>query len=70
MPRRHEANPQENNNAEVRSQQSRVAILLKSHRRTDTLPKMLSTSTEHLPQGKHLWWTASARQKNFKRLKL
>ena len=33
---KHEANPQENNNAEAQAQQSRFATLLKSHSRTDT----------------------------------
>ena len=67
---RHEANPQENSNAEVRSQQSRFATLLKSHPRRETPPKIRSTSAEPPPPGKHFWETASACQKNFKRLKL
>ena len=65
---KHEANPQENNNAEEQPQQGRFATLLKSHSRTDTPPKNRSTSAEHLPPGEHLWGTASACQKNFKRL--
>ena len=50
---RHEANPQENTNAEARSQQSRFATLLKSHSCTDTPPKIHSTSAEHPPPGEH-----------------
>ena len=69
MLRKHEANPQENN-AEARRQQSRFATLLKSHPHTDMRPKICSTSAEHPPLGEHLWGTASACQKNFKRLKL
>ena len=65
-----EANPQENNNAELQSQQSRLATLLKSHPRTDTPPKIPSTSAEQPPPGEHLWGTASACQKNFKKLRL
>ena len=59
VPCKHKANPQENNSAEVRSQQSRFATLLKSHPRTDTPPKILSTFAEHPPPGEHLWGTAS-----------
>ena len=66
---RHEANPQENNNAEARSQQSRFATLLKPHPRTDTPPKIRSTSADHLPPGVNLWGTASACQNNFKIMK-
>ena len=67
---RQEANSQEKNNTEVRSQQSRFATLLKSQPYIDTLPKIRSTSSEHSPPEKHLWGTASACQKNFKRFKL
>ena len=67
---KHEANPQENNNAEARSQQSRSATLLKLHQRTDTPLKIRSTSAKHPPLGEHIWGTACACQKNFKRLKL
>ena len=67
---KHEANPQENNNAEARSQQNRLATLLKSHPRTDTLPKICSISIEHPSPGVHLCGTAFACQKNFKRLKI
>ena len=67
---KHEANPQENNNAEAQPQQSRFATLLKSHPRTVTPPKIRSTFAEHPPPGEHLWGTASACQKNFKRLEL
>ena len=68
--RKHEAIPLENNNAEARSQQSRLTALLKSHPRTDTPPKNRSTSAEHPPPEEHLWGTASACQKNFKKRKL
>ena len=64
-----ETNPQENN-AEARSQQSRFATLLKSQPRTDSPPTICSTSAEHPSPGDHLWGTASACQKNFRRLKL
>ena len=63
---RHEANPQENKNAEAQFQQSCFPTLLKSHPFTDTPQKIRSTSTEHPPPGEHLWGTASACQKNFK----
>ena len=36
------------------------AALLKSHPRTDTLPKNRSASVENPPPGEHLWGTASA----------
>ena len=65
---KHEVNPQENNNAEVQSQQSRFATLSKSHPRTDTFPKICSASAEHPPPGEHLWGTASACQKYVKDL--
>ena len=65
---KHEANPQENNNAEAQPRQSRLAALLKSHPRTDMPPKIRSTSAERPPPGEHFWGTASACQKNFKRL--
>ena len=67
---RHEANPQEYNNAEARSQQSRFATLLKLHALTNMPPKIRSTSAEHPPPGKHVWGTSSTYQENFKRLKL
>ena len=67
---KHEVNPQVNNNVEAQLQQSRFATLLKSHSRTDAPPKIRSTSGEHPPPDKHLWGTASACQKNFKRLEL
>ena len=70
MLRRHQVNPRLNNNAEARSQQSRFATLLKSHPGTDTPPNIRSTSAEYPTPGEHLWGTASACQKNFKRLKL
>ena len=60
MLRKHEANPLENNNTEAQSQQSRFAALLKLHPRTDTPPKIRSTSTEHPPPEEHLRGTASA----------
>ena len=56
---KYEANPQENNRAEARPQQSRFATLLKSH------PRIQSTLAEHL--GEHLWETAPVCQKSFKR---
>ena len=61
-----EANPQEDNNAEARIQQSRFATLLKLHPRTDTPPKIYCTSAEHPILGEQIWRTASAFQKNFK----
>ena len=48
---KHGENPKEKNNTEARSQQSCFAILLKTYPRTDTLPKIRSTSAEHLPPG-------------------
>ena len=39
---KHEAKPQEINYAESRSQQDRIATLLKSHPRADTPPKKLA----------------------------
>ena len=65
-----EANPQENNNSEAQPQQIRFATLLKSHPRTGTPSKIRSTSAEHPSPGEHIWGTASACQKNFKRLDL
>ena len=70
MFRKHEANPQEKNNAEVQFQQSCFLTLLKSHPDADTAPKICSTTTEHPLLGEHLGKTASACQKNFKRLNL
>ena len=67
---KHEANPQENNNAEARSQQSRFETLLKSHPCTDAPPKIRSTPEEGPPPGEHLCGIACAYEKNFKRLKL
>ena len=59
-------------------QQCRSAISTKllcsfikiTHPHTDTHPKIRSTLAEHPPPGEHLWGTASAYQKNFKRVKL
>ena len=65
---KHEANPQENNNAEASTQQNRFATLLKSHPRTETPQKICSTSAEHPSPGEHFWGTASACQNNFKYL--
>ena len=48
---KHEANFQEKNHAEAQSQQSRFATLLKSHPRTDMLPKFRGTHAEHSPSG-------------------
>ena len=56
--------------AEARSPQSRLAILLKSHRRTDASPKICSTPVEHPSLGERLWETASVCHKSFKRHKL
>ena len=70
MLRKHEANLQENNIAEARSQQSRFATLLKSHPRTDKSSKIRSTSAEHAYPGENQRETASACKKNFKRLKI
>ena len=67
---KYEANPQENNRAEARSQQSRFATLLKSHPHTDVPPKIQSTPVEHLSLGEHLWETARVCQKSFKKYKL
>ena len=67
---KHEANRQENNHAEARSQKSCFATLLKSHPYTDAPPKILSTSAEDPLPGEHFWRTASACQKSFKKLKL
>ena len=67
---KHEANPQENNNAKAQSQQSCFATLLKSHPHTDMSLKIRSTSAEHPSPGEHLWGTASACQKNFEILEL
>ena len=67
---KYEANPQENNRAEARSQQSRFAALLKSHPRTDAPPRIQSTTTEHLSPGEHLWETAPVCLKSFKKYKL
>ena len=66
---RHEAKPQENKNAEARSQQNCFATLLKSHTRTSTPPKIRSTSAEHAPLGDHLWGAVSTcEKKNLKDL--
>ena len=48
------------------------ATLLKSPMRMDTPPKIcsISASAERPPPGEYLWGTASACQKNFKRLKV
>ena len=62
MPRKHEANPQENNNAEARSQQSHFGTLLKAHPRTDAPLEIRSTSAEHPPPREHLWRNAPACQ--------
>ena len=69
MLHQHDANPQENN-AEERRQQSCFATLLKLYPRTDMPLKVYSTSAENPPPKEYLWATASACQKNFKRLKL
>ena len=64
---KHEANPEENNNAEARSQQSRFATLIKTYLPTDTSPKICKTSAEHPPLGEHPRGIASFDM--FKRLK-
>ena len=61
---KYEANPQENHNAVVQSQQNLFASLLKSHPRTCSPRKIRSTFTELL-RG-----TTSACQKKSKRLNL
>ena len=48
---RHEENPQENNNAEARSQQSRFVVLLKSHPRTDTHPRKFAAHPQNTSSG-------------------
>ena len=50
---KHEADPQENKNAEGPSKQSLFATFLKSHQRTDA-PKLRSTLSAHFPPGEHL----------------
>ena len=60
-----EANPQEDNNAEARSQQCRFALLLKLHPHKDMLSNIRSTSAEHPRPGDHLRVTAFACQKIF-----
>ena len=50
---KHEANPQESSHAEVQSQQSRFATLLKSNPRTDVPLKISNTPTEHPSPGEH-----------------
>ena len=68
---RHEANPQENTNAEARSQQSCFATLLKSRPCTDTPPKIRRTSLEHpLFRENTSGGLLLHVKKNFKRLKL
>ena len=67
---KHEANPQENNDAEVQCQQSCFGTLMKSHPHMGAPLKIHSTPTEHPPTGEHLWGTASVCQNNFKRLEL
>ena len=69
MFRKHEANSQENHNAEVHSRQKPLHNL-KSHPHTDRAPKIRSTITKHPFLGQHLWGTASACPKKFKRLNL
>ena len=56
---KHEANPQEDNHAEVRLQQSHFATFLKSHPRTDAPAKIRNTPAKHHPPGEHLWGAAS-----------
>ena len=70
MLRKHEANPQENKNAQAQCQQNHFGTLLKSHPRKDTPPKIQSASTEHPPPGEQFQRTASACPKKFKRLNL
>ena len=67
---KYEANPQENNCVEARSQQSRFATLSKSHPHTDAPPRIQNTPAEHLSLGEHLWETARVCQKSFKKYKL
>ena len=70
MLHKHEANPQENNNTERRSQQRRFATLVKSHPHKDTPKKIRSIFAEHPSSGEHLRETASACQEKFKKLTL
>ena len=46
---KHEAHFQEKNHTEAQSQQSRFATFLKSHPRTDVLPKIRGTHAENSP---------------------
>ena len=67
---KHEANPQGNDNAEARYQQSHFTTLLKSHTLTDTPPKIRSTSTEHPSPGELICETAFVCQKNVNETKI
>ena len=67
---KHETNPEKNKNVEAGSHQNLFGNLLKSHPCTDNSLKICSTSSDHPLPVKQLWGTASACQKNFKRLKL
>ena len=46
---KHEAHFQEKNHTEAQSQQSRFATFLKSHPRTDVLPKIRGTHAKNSP---------------------
>ena len=59
---KHEGNPQENNHAEVQSQQSYFATSMKSHQRTDAPSKIRSTPAEYLYLGEDLWGPASVKR--------
>ena len=62
---KYEANPQENNRLEARSQQSRFATLSKSHPRTDAPPRIQNAPAEHLSLGEHLLGDCSCMSKEF-----
>ena len=65
---KHEANPQENNHAEVQSQQSYFATSMKSHLRTDAPSKIRSTPAEYLYLGEDLWDLLLSKELYYKKL--
>ena len=65
---KHEANPQENNHAEVQSQQSYFATSMKSHLRTDAPSKIRSTPAEYLYLGEDLWGLLLSKELYYKKL--
>ena len=68
MLRKHEANLQESNHAEERSQQSCFPTLLKPHPGIDGPRRNRGKPAEHLSPAEHLWGSGSICQKSFKRL--